>query len=440
MPKVGMRMIKSAVAVFLCFFIGMLRGDGIPFYSAIAAILCMQPYVQGSIKVAVNRVIGTLIGGIAGMLVLVFLRQCVSADMQVLRYGIISFCILPLIYIPVALHWESAAYITCVVFLSVTVSHGGESSPFSFALSRIFDTLIGIAVSLGVNMFHIPRPKNLSVLFVCELDYALMNLEGKISKFSKVKLNQMKARGASLSIVTVRTPATLLDLLDGLNLDLPVAVMDGAALFDLKTKTYLDCRCMDHETSKEIMRVFSEIGKNCFAHVIINDVLHVFYQGEFNCPMEKRYYDSMKMLSHKHYIFSTLPSGRQAIYFKALDTLEEVKKMKQALQRSSCAKKIRVSFYSDPSYPGHYFLQVHSALASKGRAALDLKEKAGAKRMVAFCSSQSDRSLIEVADEAYAVENAAQSVKDSCSGVIGPCEKDSVAKAVEKLFYHKNLR
>ena len=45
-PKIGLRMIKSAVAVFLCFVIYLLRGQhGMPFYSAIAAVLCMQPYV-----------------------------------------------------------------------------------------------------------------------------------------------------------------------------------------------------------------------------------------------------------------------------------------------------------------------------------------------------------------------------------------------------------
>lgn len=71
MPKIGLRIIKSAVAVFLCFVVYELRGEvGIPFYSAIAAILCMQPYVGSSKKVALNRVIATFLGGLSGMLVL----------------------------------------------------------------------------------------------------------------------------------------------------------------------------------------------------------------------------------------------------------------------------------------------------------------------------------------------------------------------------------
>lgn len=45
----------------------------------------------------------------------------------------------------------SATYITCVVFLSITVSHGLDLVPYVFALNRILDTLIGIFISLFVN-------------------------------------------------------------------------------------------------------------------------------------------------------------------------------------------------------------------------------------------------------------------------------------------------
>ena len=31
LPKIGMRIVKSAVAVFLCFVIYMIRGRGVPF-------------------------------------------------------------------------------------------------------------------------------------------------------------------------------------------------------------------------------------------------------------------------------------------------------------------------------------------------------------------------------------------------------------------------
>lgn len=151
MPKIGLRIIKSAIAVFLCFAVDLLRGDGIPFYSAIAALLCMQPDISSSLRTGISRMEGTLIGGFAGMLLLFFERRFLPSDARLLQYLMVSAMIVPLIYITVLLKMTSASYITCVVFMSVTVSHGADVSPWLFALNRILDTLIGIVVSLAVN-------------------------------------------------------------------------------------------------------------------------------------------------------------------------------------------------------------------------------------------------------------------------------------------------
>lgn len=157
-PPVGMRIVKTAIAVFLCFMVDYLRGAGVPFYSAIAAILCMQPDVKNSFRVALNRTCGTLIGGLYGMLVLIGLRTFLPGGHPVLQYLLIALALIPLIYITVLVNKTAATYITCVVFLSITVSHGLDLLPYEFALNRIADTIIGILVSLGVN--SIPFLKN----------------------------------------------------------------------------------------------------------------------------------------------------------------------------------------------------------------------------------------------------------------------------------------
>lgn len=104
MPKIGMRIVKTAIAVFLCFLIDLLRNhQGVPFYSAIAAILCMQPFVSNSVKVAFNRSVGTFIGGLFGMLVLLAERAWLPKGMPILQYLIVSLCIVVLIYLTVVL-------------------------------------------------------------------------------------------------------------------------------------------------------------------------------------------------------------------------------------------------------------------------------------------------------------------------------------------------
>ena len=157
MPKVGLRILKSALAVFLCFVVYLVRQDGMPFYSAIAAVLCMQPYVRHSLTAALNRTVGTLIGGAYGLLILLLLRLGPIAARPLLGYGIISAAIIPLMYLTVLIKKTPATYITCVVFLSVVVSHGMDTTPYWFALNRVIDTLIGIFISLLVNTLVFPQ-------------------------------------------------------------------------------------------------------------------------------------------------------------------------------------------------------------------------------------------------------------------------------------------
>ena len=69
MPGIGLRMIKSSIAVFLCLMLNMLRqGQGVVFYSCIAAVLCMQQDAGSSVRVGKNRVVGTLVGGAADLI------------------------------------------------------------------------------------------------------------------------------------------------------------------------------------------------------------------------------------------------------------------------------------------------------------------------------------------------------------------------------------
>src|SRR5699024_5419065 len=63
---VGMRIIKTALAVFICGLIGWLRGE-MTFFSMIAAVICIQKSTEATIKNSFNRVVGTAVGGAFGV-------------------------------------------------------------------------------------------------------------------------------------------------------------------------------------------------------------------------------------------------------------------------------------------------------------------------------------------------------------------------------------
>lgn len=151
--KVGGRIWKTVIAVFLCFLIDTIRNTGIPFYAAIAAILCIQRNQHDSIKQAKNREIATIIGGIYGMMFLLFERYIFPISVVLLRYAILSLLLISVIKFSLLIRQEKGTFLMCVVFLCVTVTHEGDISPVSFAINRILDTTIGIVVAVTVNIW-----------------------------------------------------------------------------------------------------------------------------------------------------------------------------------------------------------------------------------------------------------------------------------------------
>ena len=124
LPPIGMRIIKSSVAVFICYLVFYLRGEkGIVFYSQLAALWCIQPYVDSSLKHALQRTIGTFIGTAFAACVIPMVYYLLTGTNHLLQYAIISLMIVPIIYLTVLMDRKDASFFSCVVFLSIVVLH-----------------------------------------------------------------------------------------------------------------------------------------------------------------------------------------------------------------------------------------------------------------------------------------------------------------------------
>ena len=393
LPKVGMRIIKSAVAVFLCFLVYLFRQDGVPFYSVIAAVLCMQPYVSHSVRVALNRCIGTLIGGVFGTLVLLFEQRFIPHDPAIYQYLLVSLCIIPLIYITVLVKKPTASYITCVVFMSITVAHGADVNPYLFAFNRCLDTLIGIGVSLGVNAFRLPRRKNRHLLFVAALD-ALAGPDGHISAYTKVKYNQLLTRGAHIAVASRRPPAYFLPLLEEIELRLPVIVMGGAALYDVKKREYVRCHTLPSAAIREVSALLEREKTSVFIYAAIHHVLHIYY-GELTNPAAEELYHVSRGNPHQYYVCGRLPRRHEALMAVAADTADTVERLAALVAQLPCAPQLHVRTRPDPNHEGYAFLEIVSAKAGTATAVEELRREAGALRAVTYGLPAVDKQAVD---------------------------------------------
>ena len=154
---IGMRIIKTVLAVFACSIIGWLRGE-MTFFSMIAAVLCMQNSAEKTFTTSFNRIIGTALGGLYGVVVLFIETHVHAQNIMPLYCLIVSLMLIPVILTTILIKKPSVAAFSCVVFLSTTIYHVGDADPYTYALNRMLDTAIGIVVALIVNL-AMPGPK-----------------------------------------------------------------------------------------------------------------------------------------------------------------------------------------------------------------------------------------------------------------------------------------
>lgn len=148
---IGMRIWKTTIAVLICSLMGYFL-DFQPLYSIVAAIICMQSNTEESVKRGIARSIGTVTGGLFGCLIMLAVDFTPLEPFSLIYYVIAALAVIPLIYLAVAINLEESAAITCVVFFSIVLSKVSDSDAYFLALWRVCETVLGIGISLAVNM------------------------------------------------------------------------------------------------------------------------------------------------------------------------------------------------------------------------------------------------------------------------------------------------
>lgn len=149
--RVGMRIVKTVIAVFVCGLLAWARGES-AFYSMIAAVVCVQNSAGKTIESSINRMAGTLVGGVAGVLTVYVLDILGALYIELLRYAVLSLMLIPIIELCLAIKKPGCAAMACIVFLCVTVNHSIGDTPVIYAIERLFETLVGVALACCIDI------------------------------------------------------------------------------------------------------------------------------------------------------------------------------------------------------------------------------------------------------------------------------------------------
>ncbi|MDO4530558.1 MAG: HAD hydrolase family protein [Bacillota bacterium] len=435
LPRVGMRLIKTSLAVLGCFIIHFLRNEhGVPVFSTIAALMCMQTQVENSIQSAFNRIVGTVIGALFALPV-VALMQEIPWEFRIFRYVLVAAALIPVMYTTVALKRRGAADIAGMVLLSVCLSNGGQP-PHVDAINRSLETIIGILVSLGVNSVQLPRKRTEKYLFVASFDGALYDRKNGITPYVQFEMNQMLRKGLPFTIATERTPAFLMSEMKGLNVHLPVVAMDGAVLYDMKDKRYLITNGLRRELADAICQRADSRGFHYFRNVVWQNVLLIFYNdfANFKSEAEKDTYLSNRRSPYRNYVEGEVPPDGNIVYILLVLRDGEADAFEAELREMDTEGELLFLRDKEETHEGYCHFKIYHKNATKAYMLEQLMERLPQKEYIAFGSGENDISMLRDASLSYATAEAIPEAKAAADYRLKKQGSDHVIRKIQDLY------
>lgn len=176
-PKIGLRNIKTGIAVFFCMIsyslarfvtdkliscgvdvpdgFMVLISDNTAIYACLAAVVVMGSSLSKSFRSGLSRIIGTVIGGIFGA---IYLHSGDFLNTENLGFILIPIGVIIVIYFLILINENDAIVIALATYLIVAITLDNDA-PILYVLNRTLSTAYGVIVSLCVNNF-ISKPKN----------------------------------------------------------------------------------------------------------------------------------------------------------------------------------------------------------------------------------------------------------------------------------------
>lgn len=273
----------------------------------------------------------------------------------------------------------------------------------------------------------------MKTLYISDLDGTLLNQKAVLSEDTISGLNELIEKGVNFTVATARTSATVVKMMQEVNIQLPVILMNGVAIYDIKNGRYVLTESIsDNGKNVLIETIRKHIGTG-FIYCVENDRLDTYFENA-DSPVAQAFIKEREQLYGKK--FTKVESFEEClnknIIYYSIDDKEE--KLKDAFEALSECPDLHVEFYRDIYNTEHWYLEVCSCTASKKNAVNRLRTLLGAEKIISFGDNLNDIPMFEASDEAYAVANAKEEVKKKANGVIESNIDNGVVKFIKEAY------
>lgn len=269
------------------------------------------------------------------------------------------------------------------------------------------------------------------------MDGTLLNSDMEISPKTAEILNGLIKNGACITFATARTPFTAIQILKSVNFPLPGVFLNGSAIYDIKTKKYVDYAVIDENSRRILLDTAQNILKSGFVYYIDNDLVTAYSNAD--SEESKNFIEERQKKYNK--IFTKMDSlsecqNKDVIYFSVSKSRDELKEGYEILK--NCGG-LSVEFYRDIYNTDKWYLETGSASASKKNGVKRLCSLLEFDEIVSFGDNLNDLGMFSVSNRCYAMANAKDDVKKAATGVIGGNDEDAVARFISEDILKKSV-
>ncbi|MDE7365282.1 MAG: Cof-type HAD-IIB family hydrolase, partial [Ruminococcus sp.] len=267
-------------------------------------------------------------------------------------------------------------------------------------------------------------------LYISDLDGTLLDSDGKLSDYTINTLNNLIENGVYFTFATARTIYSAKPITEGLNINVPCILNNGASIYDIQSGEYVKNAYFKQSTAEKVLSVFRNNGVYCFVFKFIDEILVTCYDKITNESMQK-FVDERKGQYEKPFrecddLASEI--DEKVIYINAMGDYETLLPIRNAVAEIDGAD---FAFYKD-TYTDCWFLEIFSSEASKANGIKFLRKKYGFTKIIAFGDNFNDLSMFKEADVKIAVDNAKPELKDKADLIIDTNDNNGVADWLDR--------
>ncbi len=267
------------------------------------------------------------------------------------------------------------------------------------------------------------------ILYVSDLDGTLLNTEDTISPYSIEVINRLVDAGMLFTYATARSLCSASVVTKGLTTRIPVIAYNGAFIFEPETGKILASEGFSREERLYVREVLTAHEQSPVVYSFVDGTEKVSWDISCENDGKKRYFSNrtgdrrLRPLENKEGLYDG-----EIFYYTCIGEKEDLEQIYSVFsddQRYTCTLQQEL-------YRPEYWCEIMPRRATKYDAILKLKELWHCDSVISFGDSINDIPMFKISDECYAVANAADSLKEIATGIIGDNNSDSVAKWLEE--------